>query len=95
MAAAAPRTSLAEHHVAEFDRQQGIGLDRVFHPRTGNALADKDEQMRPGKRIILRATAVKRCMRHDRIGEFNRHARKHLAEHAACQPDVTGNDRIV
>jgi hypothetical protein len=29
------------------------------------------------------------------IGELNRHARKHLAKHAANQPDVTGNDRIV
>jgi len=60
-----------------------------------NALADKDEQMRPGKRIILRATAMKRCMRHDRIGELDRHARKHLAKHAPNEPDVTGNDRIV
>ena len=59
MAAAATRTALAEHHVAEFDRQQGIGFDRVVHPGARNALANKDEQMRSGKRIIFRAVAMK------------------------------------
>ena len=51
--------------------------------------------MRSGQRIILGAAALKHRMRDDRIGELDRRARKHLAEHAANQPDVTGNDRIV
>ena len=95
MAAAASRTALAEHHVAEFDRQQGIGFDRRRPSRRRHALADEHEQMRSGQRIAFGAAALKHRMRHDRIGELDRHARKHLAKHAANQPDVTGNDRIV
>ena len=49
----------------------------------------------PVKRIILGAAAMKHRMRDDRIGELDRHARKRLAEHAANEPDVAGNDRIV
>ncbi len=94
MAAAAAQTALCEYHVAEFDRQQGIGLDRIVHPDARHALADKDEQMRPGKRIIFGAAAMEHGMRHHRIGELDRHARKRRAEHAANEPDVTGNDRI-
>ena len=95
MAAAASRTALAKHHVAEFDRQQGIGFDGIVHPGARHALADEHEQMRTGQRIILGAAALKHRMRDDRIGELHRRTRKHLAEHATNQPDVTGNDRIV
>ena len=71
-----------------------IGLDRIVHPGAGDALADEDEQMRAGKRIVLGAAAMEHGMRHHRIGELDRHARKHLAEHAANERDVAGNDRI-
>src|SRR4030095_745417 len=67
MAAAATRTALAEHHMAELDRQKSSGIDRAVHPGAGDALADKDEQMRPGERIIFAAAAMKDGMRHHRI----------------------------
>ena len=82
MAAAATRPVGSEHHVAEFDRLQRIVLDRIIHPGARDALADEDEQMRAAERIIFRAATVKHGVRHDRIGELDRHAGKHLAEHA-------------
>src|SRR5947209_13440712 len=94
MSAAATRSIRPEHHVAELDRLQRVILDRVIHPGAGNALANKDEQMRGAEWIGFRAAAVKRGMRYHRVGEVDRHAGKHLADHLAGTIDVEGNDGV-
>src|SRR5258708_38213546 len=94
MTAAAKRSVGREYHVAELDRLERVVLDRIIHPGARNALADKDEQMRVAEGIIFRAAAMKGGVRHDRIGELDRHVGEHLADHVADTFDVTGNDRI-
>ena len=95
MTAAATRTTVAEYHVAKLDRRQSVGFDQIIHPGACNAVADKGEQMWPGKRIILSVAAMERRMRHDRIGELNWHTREDFAKQAANKTRVTRNDWIV
>src|SRR5436309_15281662 len=94
MSAAATRSVRPEHHVPELDRLQRVILDRIIHPGAGNALANKDEQMRTAEWISFRAAAVKRGMRYHRVGELDRHAGKRRADHVAGTIDVKGNDRV-
>lgn len=94
MTAAAARPVGIENHMAELDRLRGIGLQRIVHPGAGNALADEDEEMCAAEGIVLRAAAVKRGVCDHRVGELDRHAGEHSAEHVADAFDVARNDRI-
>src|SRR6185369_621730 len=86
------RTILCQYHVTELDRRQSVNVDQAIHPGPGNAVADEDKQMRAVKRIVFRMAAMESPMRHHRVGELGRYARKNVVEHAANLPRVAGHD---